>query len=94
MPRSEKSIEQSFVRMCKARGWLCLKQNVVGRRGFPDRLIIRADGAHVWIEFKRPGGVLSENQKACIQQLEQLGCFVAVCFDAADAINFVEGVTT
>lgn len=89
---TEKSIEQKFLREATKRGWLCLKQNVIGRRGYPDRLVIRPDGLHVWVEFKRPGGRLSENQKACIELLEEHGCFVTVSFSAEDALNFVEGI--
>ena len=89
---TEKSIEAKFVRECAKRGWLSLKQNVIGRRGYPDRLVVRQDGLHVWIELKRPGGRLSEGQKVAIGQLEQHGAFVFVCFSADEAIGIIEGI--
>ena len=89
---TEKVIEQKFVRECVKRGWFCLKQNVMGRRGYPDRLVIKPGGIHVWIEMKRPGGKLSELQKITIENLEAQGCVVSVQFDAMEAINFMEGI--
>lgn len=89
---TERSIEAKLVRECAKRGWLCLKQNVVGRRGYPDRLIIRTDGQHIWIELKRPGGRLSENQKTNIARLEKQKCYVFVCFSADEAISIIEGI--
>ena len=91
-PPSEKSIEARFVRECTKRGWLSLKQNVIGRRGFPDRLVVRQDGLHVWIELKRPGGRLSEGQKVAIDQLTNHGALVFVCFSADEAIDIIERV--
>jgi hypothetical protein len=92
MPILEKTIEAKFVRECKKRDWLCLKQNVIGRRGYPDRLVIRLDGLPVWIELKRAGGVLSENQKECGQELMRHNAYVFVCFDAMEAISIIEGI--
>lgn len=89
-PPLEKVIEAKFVKLCKAKGYLTLKQNVVGRRGYPDRLIVRKDGLHVWIELKRVGGVLSENQKTCIEGLHDHNCHVGVFYDADEAMAWVE----
>jgi len=35
-----------------------------GNTGIPDRLALCDDGAVWFVEFKRPGGVMSERQKA------------------------------
>lgn len=86
----EKHIEARFVRACTKRGWLCLKQNVTGRRGYPDRLVIREDGTHVWIELKRQGGVLSPMQVVSIDGLKARNCAVHVCYSAEEAVAAVE----
>lgn len=87
---TEAAIERKLVRECAKRGWLCLKQNVVGRRGYPDRLIIRPDGKHIWIELKRPGGRLSDNQKACIDRLVKQKCDVYIGYSAEEVLAIVE----
>ena len=90
-PVLEKHVEAKFLKACKARGWLCLKQNVVGRRGYPDRLVIRKDGLHVWVELKREKGVLSDSQKQAISDLTAHSCKVLVCYETVDAtIKLIE----
>ena len=51
----EKKIEKKVCDYAKKNGFLALKINVVGERGWPDRLFIDPDGWCVWIEFKAPG---------------------------------------
>ena len=76
----EKAIEAKLVKECKKRGWLCLKQNVTGRRGYPDRLIITVKAKYVWVELKTDVGKLSEPQRAAIKTLQNQKCAVYVTF--------------
>ncbi len=39
----------------------------------------------LWIEMKKPGGVLSEQQKRWLSELARQGYAVAVCWSVADA---------
>ncbi|HIF54741.1 MAG TPA: VRR-NUC domain-containing protein [Methylococcaceae bacterium] len=63
--------------------------------GFPD-LIVLLEGKPLFIEMKKRGGVLSDNQKMWHHTLTELGYFVAVCYSANEAIfcieNFKRGV--
>ena len=81
----EKQIEAKFLKECKKLGWLCLKQNVIGRRGYPDRLIVTNKGRYIWVELKTDKGVLSEAQKNAIEELRKHEAEVHICygFDAA-----------
>lgn len=51
----EEDIEQDVVDWAEARGWLSIKMNIKGNRGYQDRLFISTCGVHVWMEFKKPG---------------------------------------
>ncbi len=59
-------------------GGICLKLEVRGRRGWPDRICV-VPGAMFFVEVKRPvGGRLSELQKLRIRELERLGVKVFI----------------
>jgi hypothetical protein len=61
------------------------------RAGFPDLVVIAGD-KFMAIELKRTkGGVVSLEQKAWVEALEQAGIPVAVCKGAEQAIKFIEG---
>ena len=46
--------------------------------GWPDDLFVTWEGAHIWVEFKRPGGEASPLQKHVHEQMRERGCIVAV----------------
>ena len=50
----EKIDEQKVVSFAESKGFMVLKLNVLGRRGWPDRLFLYK-GAVFFIEFKRTG---------------------------------------
>ena len=50
----EKIDEQKVVSFAESKGFMVLKLNVLGRRGWPDRLFLYK-GAIFFIEFKRVG---------------------------------------
>jgi Holliday junction resolvase-like predicted endonuclease len=86
----EKAIEARFVKECKKRGWLCLKQNVIGHRGFPDRLVVLKDGQHIWVELKTSKGRLSEGQKAAIEELKVHETTVFIAYGLEEALQVIK----
>ena len=86
----EKAIEARLVKECKKRSALCLKQNVIGRRGYPDRLIITKHGQYIWVELKTETGKLSEGQKAAIEELQAHGAAVYVTYGLEEALKILE----
>lgn len=90
MPVLEKDIEKAIVKKAKAMGCLALKINGLGQRSWPDRLFIRPDGHVIWIEVKRPDGVLSEGQKAMIEELREHKQNVFVCYSVDEAVTVLQ----
>ena len=84
----ESVIEARAVKRARRDGWLAIKQGGQGNSaGWPDRLFVSQDGKHVWIEFKRPGGVLTELQRKKIAELAARGVAVAVCYSPDDCME-------
>ena len=81
MPILEKDIEAKVVVHAKKLGYLARKMNGLGFSGWPDRLFIGPHGEAVFIEFKRPGGVLTAGQTLIIEELKTRGVPVFVIFD-------------
>lgn len=61
--RRESYIEKKVLEYAVARGWRQRKMQFVGRRGCPDRWLMRGEGQLVIIEFKDPNGALSVAQR-------------------------------
>lgn len=83
----ERRVEQPVVEWLRARGCVCLKLNLIGSTGWPDRLILIPGGQVVFIEFKRPGERLRRNQPHRVAMLRALGFTVKVYDDAKTAIE-------
>jgi hypothetical protein len=67
-----------------------LKLNVVGRRGWPDRMILW-QGEHVlFIEFKRPGEEARPLQSYIHQVLRRMGFSIAVFEDTKKALDYAQ----
>lgn len=77
----ESSIEQTLQREVKKRGGIMYKWVSPGRAGVPDRIAIFPGGRIVFVEVKRPGGIVSPKQSAIIQKLRALGAKVWVIDD-------------
>lgn len=75
---SEWKLEQECVTMAERNGWLALKLNVSGWRGWPDRLFIKPSGRAQFVEFKTPKGRLSPLQVQVHEQLAKRGTRVIV----------------
>lgn len=84
----ESSIERKFVQWCKEHGWLALKLNVIGHRGYPDRIVLGA-GTVLFIEFKRPGQGSTALQVRCQNELKRRGFPVHVATSVESAIDFI-----
>lgn len=88
MPDLEKDIERKACDWAKAEGWLVYKFTSPARRSVPDRLFIK-DGRAVFIEFKRPGGKLTEGQHRELQRLQSAGMDAEVAYSVEDAKWFL-----
>lgn len=84
---NESGIERICRRMALAAGWLCWKIEGVGVRGVPDRVMMRG-GAVIFVEFKRPGGVLSPHQVMRLAELARAGVRAHVV-DSVDAFRAI-----
>lgn len=67
----ERDVERYLVKECEKRGWLCWKFVSPGRRGVPDRVVIRHGGV-AFVEVKRKGGRVSPLQIRRIEELTRL----------------------
>lgn len=74
----ERRVEKRFVKLCKARGWMCLKFTSPGMAGVPDRIVLHGDGRVSFVELKRPGGKLSKLQRRVRKLFRKRGIHVHV----------------
>lgn len=68
----ERDVERYLIKECERRGWLCWKFVSPGRRGVPDRIVIRP-GSVAFVEVKRKGGRVSPLQIRRIEELTRRG---------------------
>lgn len=93
VPPKEKTIDATFARLARARGWLVIKLATVGAygsSGWPDRLVINEVGKHCYVEFKVPGGKLTRLQQSRQAELISRHCRVFTAYDARAAIVLCE----
>ena len=81
--KNEAQIEAAACRWAIDNGWLSYKFTSPARRSVPDRMFIK-EGRVVYVEFKRPGGRLTEGQEREIKKLREAGAEVHVCFSVQD----------
>ena len=79
-PRREIDIEEEVCKWAEQRGWLTPKLQWLNETGWPDRTFIK-DGIVAWIEFKKPGGVVSKKQKYWHQKMREHGAHVIATDD-------------
>jgi Holliday junction resolvase len=84
----EAVIERRLVRGVEKMGCECLKLEVKGRAGWPDRVCIMKHGVVVFVEVKKPMGVVSRIQEERIKELQALGqhAFVVKTKDQVDRL--------
>lgn len=86
----EKKVEGPVVEHFRRRGCVCLKLNLIGSTGWPDRLILAPGGRLAFVEFKRPGEQLRRNQPHRVALLRSLGFYVGVFDNVTEAIEQLE----
>ena len=74
----ENEIENAVTRKARLSGWYSWKLGSPGRRGLPDRLYVKPPNRVVFIEFKRPQGIVSAQQGSTIAVLRACGIDVHV----------------
>ena len=79
----EKRIEEYLKKRVKALGGLCLKFVSPGTSGVPDRICVLAKRV-IFVECKRPDGVLSPSQKIVQKRLTDLGAEVFTVYSKGD----------
>lgn len=85
----ESSVEGYVVRRAKAKGWIVRKLRWIGRRGAPDRVFLRR-GRCVFIEFKRPGKAVRDQQKREFDRLRAAYPEVHQCDSIEEALAILE----
>lgn len=93
MPRrsvvKESTIENRFVKEAHRLGCKTRKLNGMGNNHWPDRLVLVPGGETLLIEFKKPGGVLSEGQAAWHEDAKLMGHYPIVFDNWQDALAWV-----
>lgn len=72
----EKAVEKYLKRICDGNNWMCLKQKVAGKRGWPDRTVYVSDGKIYHIECKDRGKRPRPDQAAVHAALLKMGHLV------------------
>lgn len=78
--------ENAYVKTVEEDGAICLKMNLRGRCGYPDRLTIYPEGSF-FIEFKRIDTDLEPLQEHIHEQLRELGYGVFTAHTYEEAIE-------
>lgn len=91
MSKLEKKEERLFAGLLRREtGLRAIKFSDSGRRGAPDRLVLLPGGRCVFVEFKRAGEKLREEQVAYHEVLTALGHCVVTCYTAKTAVGIVQ----
>jgi len=92
--KREHLVEAELVARVRAMGGLAEKVQVIGRRGFFDRLVILPGGRIFFVEVKRPrGGRLSPHQIWYLSAFDTLGVAIAVVRNSADITRLLAAAT-
>lgn len=88
---SEKTIENSIKRYLDSIGAYYIKTHgsLFSKAGVPD-IIACINGKYVAIEVKKPGGIVSELQKANIKLIEQSGGIAFVAYSLEEAKRYIK----
>ena len=89
----EHVVERELCNLCRAAGYWCVKLTVLGRRGFPDRMVLCPGGRIYFVECKRPGAFARATQALVHRTLRRLGFQVFVVDTpeaAADVVALIQ----
>ena len=81
---TEKEIETYFVKRVKALGGFAYKFRSVSQRGVADRIACLPNGQAWFVELKKPGGRLSELQRAFAEEMDVTNQRYAVLWSKED----------
>lgn len=84
----ESDIEKRVCEFAKSHGWEPIKMSSAGRRGMPDRMMMRS-GEAFFVEFKTENGRLSSLQELRAAQIKANGFGVYVIRSVSEGINLV-----
>lgn len=85
----EKHLEKKFKQLVESKGGLCLKLVVLSFIGWPDRTVLMPGGVVVFLEFKKPGGVLSKQQVYWLARLNGLGFTAGAVWSVEEALEVI-----
>ena len=75
----ENKLQAECIKDAKKIGAWAIKVKAIGRRGFPDLLVIFPGGQVIFVEMKIKGGRLSPSQRIVIRMLRKFGVPTYVC---------------
>jgi hypothetical protein len=87
----EKIDEQKVVSFAESKGFMVLKLNVLGRRGWPDRMFVYK-GKVFFIEFKRAGETPAKLQQEIHARIRSHNVDVYVVDNWADGSDIIRNV--
>lgn len=85
----EKDLEKWFVEMIGLLGGECLKMEVRGRRGWPDRICIMPGGITAYVELKARNGRMSRAQEIKGALLREMGHLHGVVWDKPGGLEML-----
>ena len=88
----ESSLEKRLRLEVKKHGGKALKFVSPGKRGVPDRLILKPEGQAIFVELKKPGQPLEPLQQKRAEELKSLGFQVFKIDSKEDIKNFIREV--
>ena len=69
---TEQQIQKKRIDQLEAEGWYVIKLIKTNKNGIPDLIAVKKDEV-LFVEVKKPNGVVSELQKYRIKELERYG---------------------
>jgi hypothetical protein len=86
----EREIEQKAIRLAGQQlGCIQLKMY---EQFWPDRLVLMQGGRIIFVEFKRPGGRLSQGQKIQFERIREQGFEVFVVYSVEEYLRVLSTV--
>ena len=82
---SEISIEEAFVKFTKGKACTAFKLTILGRKGWPDRMVLGPNKLVMFVEFKKKGKTLSGAQTSIRLIIEKYGFAYHVCDEIGQA---------
>lgn len=85
----ESAVESKCIAYAVEMGLITMKISPMGQKGWPDRVFIRVNGEHFYVEFKAPGKKLRKLQLHRFSQLTARNVSVFVCDNFEDFKKYV-----